>query len=274
MNSLHIANRHAAQAHAAIPVSPASSKGAKSSVSSGSAPFSQTLQELQAPESPAPAPSGVGTGRQNPVTSATNSRIAAVVVPAADAAPAAGNAPMTREQARIILATGQGDVVTANQVYYGSQTASNSAVKGATGTGFSPGGAPAMYTPGQSSSTDPSVYSTPGYMKALLYSGIQQQANAENARRYQNYSTAVKNWEAGGSVGSAPALPQYETVDQGAFDQWWSQYQASIATGDGSAPDVKMFLTNAPNYGNGYYGTPGTAEVGTLYGATGPGRNA
>lgn len=185
---------------------------------------------------------------------------------------------MTREQARVILATGQGDVVTANQVYYGAQTASGAAGSNGSGAGasgsFSPGGAPAVYTPGQAASTDSSVYSTASYMKALLYSGYQRQANDENARRYQNYNTEVQNWEGSGSVGAAPALPKYEAVDQAAFDKWWTQYQGNIASGSGSAPDVSMFLTNAPNYGNGYYGTPGTSQFGTLYNPTGPGQSA
>jgi hypothetical protein len=173
---------------------------------------------------------------------------------------------MTKEQARQILATGQGDVVTANQVYYGtpgapSQTTSPTAT---------PAGPPTGYAPGQALSADPNVFTASSYIEGLNLSTYQQQANAENTRRYDNYLNQFKNWQMNGSQGQPPAAPQYETVDLAGFQKWWTQYQANIASGNGSAPDTGMFLANAPMYGNGYFGFPGTSQVGTLYNPTGP----
>jgi hypothetical protein len=96
------------------------------------------------------------------------------------------------------------------------------------------------------------------------------QANDENGRRYANYLNEFQNWQMNGSQGQPPQPPVYETVDQNGFQKWWSEYRQNMSSGDFQPPDVSMFLINAPDYGNGYYGVTGSTEVGTLYNPTGP----
>lgn len=133
-----------------------------------------------------------------------------------------------------------------------------------------PAAAPTPYTPGQANSTDPGVYSTMDYSEAMNLSANEVQANDENGRRYANYLNEFQNWQMNGSQGQPPQPPVYETVDQNGFQKWWSDYQQNMASGDFQPPDVSMFLINAPNYGNGYYGAAGSTQVGTLYNPTGP----
>ncbi len=133
-----------------------------------------------------------------------------------------------------------------------------------------PAAPPTPYVPSQVNSTDPGVYSTMDYSEAMNLSANEVQANDENARRYQNYLNEFSNWKLNGSQGDPPQQPVYETVDQNGFQKWWSEYQQNMASGEFQPPDVSMFLINAPNYGNGYYGAAGSTQVGTLYNPTGP----
>ena len=249
MNSFDVANRQVRPAADALPAKNLSQRLAKSFDPNGSALFSKTLTDVQtAPHGVRPGSSAtVATAsvRHNIVTAMTNSSIATPATPPAPTVSTASGAAqtMTKEQARQILATGQGDVVTANQVYYGTQNAS-----GSQGTSVSaiPSGPPTSYAPGQTLSTDPAMFTSSNYIEGLNLSTYQQQANWENTRRYQNYQNEFQNWQLNGSQGAPPAQPQYETVDQAGFQKWWTQYQANIASGNGSAPDVSMFIANAP----------------------------
>lgn len=280
MNSIKVASGQAAQPADSLMARIASQKQSKSSDSSGSPTFSKTLNDVKIGNSVNPPVAGQAIStvtRQNLAAVLSNSHIAAN--PASSTSLPAANNPvqpssgMTKEQAREILATGQGDVATAWQVYYGpqEQAAQQSSV-GSTAN-VTAAGPPTLYTPSQSASTDPGVYNNGSYIEGLNLSGVEQQANDENGRRYANYLNAFQNWQSNGSQGTPPQAPQYETVNQNGFNNWWSQYQASFATGNPAPPDVSMFLTNAPDYGNGYYGAAGTTQVGNLYSATGPGNS-
>lgn len=267
MISLNISNRQIRQPSNALPSHATSQKVAKLLDSNGLALFSKTLNDVQAGSDASQlsrAQAVTGPARHNIVTTASNSSI---ITPAPQPAPppppppvpasnsivpatTAGNsAPssqtMTKEQARIILATGKGDVVTANQIYYGTQTGSGSQ---GPSTPVSPAGPPPLYGSGQILSTDPAVFTASNYIQGINLSGYQQQANWENTRRYDNYLNQFQNWKLNGSQGDPPAPPKYETVDQAGFQNWWAQYQASFASGNPSAPDLGMFLANAPSY--------------------------
>jgi hypothetical protein len=275
VSSIKVTNGQAAQPVDSLLARVASQRQSKSSDSSVSPTFSKTLSDVKIGNSVNPPAAGQAIStvtRQNLAAVLSNSHIAAnpassSSLPATNPVqPASG---MTKEQAREILATGQGDVATAWQVYYGPQEqAAQQGSSSSTGN-LTAAGPPTLYTPGQSASTDPGVYSTGSYIQQLNLSGYQQQANDENSRRYANYLNAFQNWQSNGSQGTPPQPPQYETVDQNGFNNWWSQYQTNIANGNGTPPDTSMFLANAPNYGNGYYGALGTTQVGTLYNPTG-----
>jgi len=121
-----------------------------------------------------------------------------------------------------------------------------------------------MYSATQGLSEDPTVFTTQSYGEQLLYSSYLGQANNENNLRYQNYMNEYQNWQLDGSQGQPPAAPVYETIDQNAFGQWCAQMTQNYNQGL-DAPNVISFMTNGPDYGNGYYGA-----VGTLYNPTGP----
>ena len=268
MNSLHFASRQSAVTQPISQALRSPQRPGRSSDSSTSAPFSTALEELQAEPDATSVSDRSARPSQDSVAGVSKSRIAAPtnLLNEATAAQADSSSTgiMTKEQARVILATGQGDVVTANKVYYGGATTPPVGNP----DGFTPADPASPYKPTQSPSSESNVFSTPAYIKELDFSGMVNQANDENGRRYENYMTAVKNWESNGKVGDPPAAPKYETVDRASFDNWWAQYQTNLQSGT-DAPDVSMFLTNAPDYGNGYYGAAGTLEVGTKYNPTG-----
>jgi hypothetical protein len=126
-----------------------------------------------------------------------------------------------------------------------------------------------MYSATQGLSEDPTVFTTQSYGEQLLYSSYLGQANNENNLRYQNYMNEYQNWQLDGSQGQPPAAPVYETIDQNAFGQWYAQMTQNYSQGL-DAPNASSFMTNGPDYGNGYYGAVGTLQVGSLYNPTGP----
>jgi len=196
----------------------------KSNSSKASTPFSSTLEDVEkAARSATPATSAATSAatRQNLVAPPSNSR--AIVSPASIA-----DVPQTQGSAQSETAVPQDNTGPAT---------------------MSPAGPPTMYSPSQSPSTNPSVYGgTAGqsYIEQLNLSGYEQQANDQNNRLYQNYLVEFQNWQMNGSQGAPPQPPQYEAINQSEFGSWWSQYQANIASGNGAAPNVSMFLANAP----------------------------
>src|SRR5579884_4230058 len=149
---------------------------------------------------------------------------------------------MTRDQAKLILATGQGgDLTVAYQVYYGSQQNAPQPADIAANL-LKQNAAPIPYGSVQQPSNSSSVFTTGTYIENLNLNGIESQVNQVNSYRYSNYQTAVENWAENGMRGPAPASPQYESVDVNGFQQWWNQYTASI--GQGSGPPAANFVSN------------------------------
>ena len=233
-----------------------------------STPFETTLQELEASETANRAAASNSATRQNLVATVSNSR--ATLTNASGLAAVSGNSVSTAAtpgSTSETASTGLIEQIIASEQASGDTPRSISQPSDSTDA---PAAAPTPYTPGQANSTDPSVYSTMDYSEAMNLSANEVQANDENALRYANYMNEFQNWQMNGSQGQPPQPPVYETVDQNGFQKWWSEYQQNMASGDFQPPDNSMFLINAPDYGNGYYGATGSTQVGTLYNPTGP----
>jgi hypothetical protein len=232
-----------------------------------STPFGTTLQELETSQMANQGAAPNSAERQNLVAMLSNSRatranasgLAAGFGNSISNAATPGNTPET-------AATGLIEQIIAGQQASGTPRS----ISQPSDSTVTPAAAPTPYTPGQANSTDPSVYSTMDYSEAMNLSANEVQANDENGRRYANYLNEFQNWQMNGSQGQPPQPPVYETVDQNGFQKWWSEYQQNMSSGDFQPPDVSMFLINAPDYGNGYYGAAGSTQVGTLYNPTGP----
>lgn len=97
-------------------------------------------------------------------------------------------------------------------------------------------------------STDPAVFRTDGYIKALNLNSFLQVANHDNQYRYDQYSNALHEWSEHGMQGDPPAPPKYESVDANGFESWWSQYSSN----PGQDPPPTTFMVNGNT--NGTYG--------------------
>lgn len=267
MNFLNVGTRQSSEAAGPSPLRAASQRIPnllKPNVSTPS--FGKTLHEVQASPSPPHTSTPADAQRQNLVTGVSSSRASlpkgasqvAVSGGAASAPQPAGNVPES-------AATGLFEQIIASEKLTAGASTSPKVQQGPAPTPPTPAAPPTLYVLTQTPSTDPGVYATDNYSKELNYSLNEAQANDENVRRYQNYLNAFQNWQLNGSQGDPPKAPVYESVDRNGFDQWWAELQQNM-----SAPDVSMFLVNGPNCGNGYYGAPGSGQVGTLYNATGP----
>jgi len=233
-----------------------------------STPFGTTLQELETSQMANQGAMSNSAARQNLVAALSNSR--ATLANASGLAAVFGNGisnPGTPGNTSETAVTGLIEQIIAGEQASGHTPGPISQPNDST---VAPAAAPTPYAPGQANSTDPSVYSTMDYSEAMNLSANEVQANDENGRRYANYLNEFQNWQMNGSQGQPPQPPVYETVDQNGFQKWWSEYQQNMSSGDFQPPDVSMFLINAPDYGNGYYGAAGSTEVGTLYNPTGP----
>ena len=284
MNLLNIGSRQTGQSTASARLSIESQNSSKSPGSSVSATFGKTLRELEAAQTAKEASAGSDTARQNFAAVLSNSR-ATLPRTSGSAASSGSSTPAPATAAtdppetaatglfEQIIAAEQSSAGTPNTPSAGQQPSSGQ--QPSTGqqppSAVTPAAPPTPYVLTQMPSTDPNVYTTMSYSEQLNYSIQEQMANDENARRYQNYMTEFQNWQTNGSQGQPPQPPVYETVDQNGFNQWWAEYQQNMSPGGSYVPpDVSMFLINAPDYGNGYYGASGTSQVGTLYNPTGP----
>jgi hypothetical protein len=269
VNFLNIGSRQTAQDVTSSPLGAVSDRIAKLFSSNASASFGKTLTDLQASQAAEGKTAASSAMRQNLVATLSNSSLG---LPASTSAtttaattvstPAAGNPPES-------ASTGLFEQIVAAEQATANAAAANTTAPTAPATPVTPAAAPTLYTYSQLPSTDPSVFTTMSYSEGLNLSSEQQDANYENVRRYQNYMTEFQNWQTDGSQGQPPQAPVYETIDQNSFNQWWAEYQQNMSSG-GTPPDESMFLVNAPDYGNGYYGAPGSSQVGTLYNPTGP----
>lgn len=264
MNFLNIGSRETAQNATLSSLRAVSQTFSKLFNSRASTAFGTTLQELETSQMANQAAGSNSAARQNLVASLSNSR--AALANGSGLAGAFGNGLAgngTSESA----STGLIEQIIASEQ---SGAGTPRAISEPSTSTVTPAAPPTPYTPGQVNSTDPSVYSTMNYSEAMNLSANEVQANDENARRYANYLNEFQNWQMNGSQGQPPQPPVYETVDQNGFQKWWSEYQQNMASGDFQPPDDSMFLINAPDYGNGYYGPSGSTQVGTLYNPTGP----
>jgi hypothetical protein len=259
VNFLNIGNRGSVQNSAFSSLRAASQSFAKLFNSRGSTSFGTTLQELENSQIANLTTAANSVLRQNLVAPMSNSR--------ATAADASTGNPSTAPagNASGLAAIFGGGISTGST----AKASPASSVATATST-VEPAAPPTPYTPGQVNSTDPGVYANMDYSEAMNLSANQVQANDENGRRYANYLNEFQNWQMNGSQGAPPQPPVYETVDQNGFQQWWNEYQQNMMAGNYQPPDTSMFLVNAPDYGNGYYGAAGSTQVGTLYNPTGP----
>jgi hypothetical protein len=256
VNVLNVGSRQMAQNVASSALSAVSQKISKLFSSNVSSSFGKTLGELQAAQDAPGAAAASSALRQNLVATLSNSSAAATI-----GTPAASDPPES-------AATGLFEQIVASE--QATAAASNPVAQGQPLTAtVTPAAPPTPYVFTQTPSTDPAVFTTMSYSEELNYSSQADAANLENDRRYQNYMTEFQNWQTDGSQGQAPDAPVYETVNRNGFDQWWAEYQQNMSSG-GTPPDASMFLDNAPDYGNGYYGAQGTSQVGTLYNPTGP----
>lgn len=112
---------------------------------------------------------------------------------------------------------------------------------------------PAPYAPVGQGSTDPAVFRTDDYIKALNLNSFLQAANHDNTYRYQQYDFQLHMWSEGGMQGNPPAAPKYETVDLKGFNNWWAQYDANIGQDE---PSPTSFVTHGP--ADGGYGWSAT----------------
>jgi hypothetical protein len=257
----NLENRATAAGDIASQLRAAAQASIKSFSSRVSSTFGNTLNELAAAEHRAASTAQNGSLRQNLVAGVSNSR--ASLTSTAAAVP-----PIVNKSATQSTESGLQPLVDAAD---GTSTSTTGATSNppSSSTPSAPAGAPKLYSPTQTLSTDPTVFTTQNYGEQLLYSSYLQQANNENNLRYQNYMNEYQNWQLNGSQGQPPAAPTYETIDQNAFGAWYAQMTTNYSQG-ANAPDVSMFMTNGPSYGNGYYGAVGTSQVGTLYNPTGP----
>ena len=273
MNFLNVGSRHTAQTTSWSPLRLASQKLSNLFNSRPATPFGTTLQELEASQGEAETAGAMGLTRQNFVAGPSNSRttgahsasVATSPGRLSPAAAASNNEPGESASTGIIE-----QIIAREQGFAGKAASQNTSPSAPASSAVKPAAPPTPYVPSQLPSDDPGVYSTMSYSEGINLSGYEVQANDENARRYQNYMNEFQNWQLNGSQGQPPQPPVYETVDQNGFAQWWGEYQQNMLSGNYDAPDVSMFLSNAPDYGNGYYGAPGTSQVGTLYNPTGP----
>jgi len=106
---------------------------------------------------------------------------------------------------------------------------------------------PPAYAPVGAASTDPAVYRTDGYIKALNLNSFLQVANHDNQYRYDQYSNSLHEWKEHGMQGDPPAPPKYESVDLNGFNNWWAQYSAN--PGQDAPPTTFMVNGNT----NGTY---------------------
>lgn len=266
MNFVNLGIRHGAPNVGASPLQAASPKTANLLNSGLPTTFGKTLHDLQAAPGPNQTANTVGAQRQNLVGGVSNSRAALPKsspgsMPLSGASPDA-SAPSSPDPASTGLIQ---QIIASERATAGSAVSPKLGQNTTSKTPLTPAAPPTLYTITQTPSTDPGVYSTNNYSKELNYSLNEAQANDENVRRYQNYLNAFQNWQLNGSQGDPPQAPLYEAVDRNGFEQWWSALQQNM-----SAPSESMFLINAPNYGNGYYGAQGSGQIGTLYNPTGP----
>ena len=77
--------------------------------------------------------------------------------------------------------------------------------------------APPVYVSSWTPSSTPSDWGSPSYALNNQAQGTAGQVNAQNARLYQGWQTALLNWQMQGSKGSPPPCPTYVT-----FNQYWS----------------------------------------------------
>lgn len=109
---------------------------------------------------------------------------------------------------------------------------------------------PAPGVPLVQPSTDPAVYvQDPSYIKNLNEQAYQKYAvDVPNQWAADRFAYAIKQWEAAKSATSIPK-PAYVAFDANAFDQWWSQLQATYNQGSPSygqnAPPL-FFVKPAP----------------------------
>lgn len=108
---------------------------------------------------------------------------------------------------------------------------------------------PAPYAPVGAGSTDPAVFRTDGYIKALNLNSFLQAANHDNEYRFNQYKYQLHEWSEHGMEGPPPAPPKYESVDLKQFDNWWTQYCANMGE---DAPSSTMCVVNGSK--NGGYG--------------------
>lgn len=254
---------------------------AKSFNSGVSSAFGKTLSEFETSKGTSGSAAKSTAFRQDLVATVSNSR--ATLASGASGTPSSEIAPRTSSLLSATPATAA-IVTTSTPASTGTSTVSglqgwieaadqtaSAATPATTAPNASPTPAapPTLYATTQGLSTDPTVFTTQNYSEQLLYSSYVQQANNENSLRYQNYTNEFQNWQLNGSQGKPPDAPVYETIDQNAFGQWYTQMTQNYSQGIG-APDVSSFMANGPDYGNGYYGAVGTSQVGTLYNPTGP----
>jgi len=77
--------------------------------------------------------------------------------------------------------------------------------------------APPVYVSSWTPSSTPSDWGSPSYALNNQAQGTAGQVNAQNARLYQGWQTALLNWQMQGSKGPPPPCPTYVT-----FNQYWS----------------------------------------------------
>lgn len=103
---------------------------------------------------------------------------------------------------------------------------------------------PATYAAVGAGSTDPAVFRTDGYIKALNLNSFLQIANHDNTYRYDRYKNALHEWSEHGMQDPPPAPPKYETVDLNGFNDWWARYTPGY-----DQPSPTSFVTNGPKDG-------------------------
>ena len=267
MRLQNLENRAAATGDIASQLRANAQASIKSFSSRVSSAFHNALSEFAAADRSGTGAANEAGSRQNLVAGLSNSRFPLLSPASTPAAPT--TAPSTSSTQPAVVSGLQSLVDAADGVgtsTTGTPTTSNPP---SSSTPSGPAAPPTTYSPTQGLSNDPTVFTTQSYGEQLLYSSYLDQANHENSLRYQNYTNEYQNWQMNGSQGQPPAAPVYESIDQNAFGQWYALMTQNYSQGL-DAPDVSAFMKNGPDYGNGYYGAPGTFQVGTLYNPTGP----
>jgi len=242
VNSLNVGTSLTATNAASEHVRGTSHRHAKSLNSNATASFDAELNELET----LPTTGGGGAqDRQNFVAALSNSRASAPQNSGSDPS-TAGSTPASGGNAPASAATGLIQTILASQAVSASPVSTSSPTN-QSASAVTLAGPATPYKLTQVGSNDPTIYTKMSYSEELNYSIQEQAANDENARRYQNYLTSVQNWHMNGSQGKPPDAPTYETVDRAGFEKWWAQYQQNFSSGGSyTAPDLSMFLANAP----------------------------